>query len=305
MIVLGVSGCGFQVPVQADGDAGPDDAPDDGEVIGADADAIPLPDDRDGDGVIDGIDNCPDAANPGQADEDADAVGNVCDNCPHLPNTDQANAGETANGQAADGVGDVCDPEPDDAGNTIALFLPFDDPAEIATWQSAGTNAQFVVDQGRLEQRGATDLAILWRNGLGFAEAWITTEVTYNTIDATRQFRGATVMTRFERSTTFGTGVGCGEIRDSAANGGAAFFTTTRFDNGGFQHTIAVGGATVQAGHTARYRVHRVSGTNHECVVSPSTTYTRSVNLAEGNGTGINFAVWGATVSFAYLVAID
>jgi hypothetical protein len=50
--------------------------------------------------------------------------------------------------------------------------------------------------------------------------------------------------------------------------------------------------------------VHRVGGGTHECFVSPSTTYTRSLGLAEQDGTGINFAVWGATVSFKYLVVI-
>ena len=35
--------------------------------------------DRDLDGVLDGLDNCPDAANPGQEDLDADTVGDACD----------------------------------------------------------------------------------------------------------------------------------------------------------------------------------------------------------------------------------
>ena len=32
---------------------------------------------RDGDGILDAFDNCPDAANGEQADNDADGVGNV------------------------------------------------------------------------------------------------------------------------------------------------------------------------------------------------------------------------------------
>ena len=58
--------------------------------------------DRDGDGVFDGDDNCPDTPNADQADADGDGVGDVCDNCVDNANTDQADAD-------GDGVGDVCD----------------------------------------------------------------------------------------------------------------------------------------------------------------------------------------------------
>lgn len=79
--------------------------------------------DRDGDGVGDGADNCPVASNPDQADADGDGVGDACDpddddgdgypnwadNCPDQPN-DQANAD-------ADGWGDPCDACAQDPGN--------------------------------------------------------------------------------------------------------------------------------------------------------------------------------------------
>ena len=46
--------------------------------------------DRDGDGVNDGSDNCPDTANPGQEDADADGYGDVCDiNVPPIAIDDQ------------------------------------------------------------------------------------------------------------------------------------------------------------------------------------------------------------------------
>lgn len=41
-------------------------------------------DDRDGDGVPNGEDNCPDTANAEQADRDRDGVGDACDNFPYL-----------------------------------------------------------------------------------------------------------------------------------------------------------------------------------------------------------------------------
>ena len=58
--------------------------------------------DRDGDGVPDGVDNCPDVANPTQTDSDGDGVGDACDNCPNTPNPDQFD-------RDANGIGDRCD----------------------------------------------------------------------------------------------------------------------------------------------------------------------------------------------------
>ncbi len=286
----------------------PDNSPSDGSPTSdgpIDPDGPAPGVDTDLDGFLDPDDNCPAISNANQADEDGDVVGNLCDNCPHIANADQANSGELGAGQLADTVGDACDPQPAVAGNSVALFMPFDDPTEIYTWTGGGTNAAFSISGGKLRQTGATDLAILFKNGL--AEAFITTYVTYDTIDAARQFRGVAVMTRFVRvNASFGFGVGCGEMRDSGFSGGAAFFNLMRFDNGGFQNTSAGAGATVAVGHTARYSVHHVTGTSHECSVVASTSlgYTGALGLAEGSGTGINLAVWGATVSFDYLIAI-
>jgi len=87
--------------------------------------------DRDEDGVLDGLDNCAAAANPGQADADGDGVGDACDacvatpdplqldadgdgrgdacdNCATVANASQADAGGVGAGSAPDGVGDAC-----------------------------------------------------------------------------------------------------------------------------------------------------------------------------------------------------
>ena len=58
--------------------------------------------DRDRDGVLDGLDVCVDAADPGQADLDADGVGDACDNCTAKANASQSDLD-------ADGIGDACD----------------------------------------------------------------------------------------------------------------------------------------------------------------------------------------------------
>ncbi|WP_417800780.1 thrombospondin type 3 repeat-containing protein [Tenacibaculum sp.] len=69
--------------------------------------------DEDGDGVLNGVDNCPNTANPDQADADGNGIGDVCqdtdgdgildvnDNCPTTANPDQVDADNN-------GIGDAC-----------------------------------------------------------------------------------------------------------------------------------------------------------------------------------------------------
>ncbi len=47
--------------------------------------AVPSGPDRDGDGVLDEVDNCPATSNPEQTDRDDDMVGDECDLCPDTP----------------------------------------------------------------------------------------------------------------------------------------------------------------------------------------------------------------------------
>ncbi len=54
-------------------------------VIFDGASVVLQPLDTDGDGVADGVDNCPLIANSNQQDSDGDLVGNVCDGCPSDP----------------------------------------------------------------------------------------------------------------------------------------------------------------------------------------------------------------------------
>ena len=51
----------------------------DGDLLGDECDS-----DRDGDGVDNGLDNCPDSDNPQQEDADGDGVGDACDECTDL-----------------------------------------------------------------------------------------------------------------------------------------------------------------------------------------------------------------------------
>lgn len=77
--------------------------------------------DRDGDGVADDGDNCPDVANRGQRDSDSDRAGDACDNCPALFNPDQDDGD-------GDRVGDACaDGDADGVRNADDL-CPFTPP---------------------------------------------------------------------------------------------------------------------------------------------------------------------------------
>jgi hypothetical protein len=99
--------------------------------------AAPSSSDRDGDGIEDAEDNCPDEPNPKQADRDEDGIGDACDfaesladrdrdgvadaedNCPDDPNADQSDTDD-------DEQGDACDEDDDEDG-----FVDEDDPEPL------------------------------------------------------------------------------------------------------------------------------------------------------------------------------
>lgn len=89
------------------------------------------PGDRDGDGVPDMTDNCPDTPNADQGDEDGDHLGDACDPCP----IEAAAPGDDPDG---DGVAGSCDPNPTTPGDKIVAFQGFH-AALPASWQVVGT----------------------------------------------------------------------------------------------------------------------------------------------------------------------
>jgi hypothetical protein len=147
-----LAGCGFHVHgAGTTGDApggGSADAPGNGSSDAPLAiDAAPMidaapdsPNDTDGDGVPDLLDNCPNAANADQRDHDIDGRGDVCDLCPHITEVLDI---DTDN----DGVGDACDPRPTTAGDSRLLWVGFYDANDIVGWPLAGT---WAVSNGHL-----------------------------------------------------------------------------------------------------------------------------------------------------------
>jgi hypothetical protein len=102
--------------------------------------------DIDGDGVLNGVDNCPNTANADQADADGNGIGDACqdtdgdgildinDNCVDTANADQA---DTDN----NGVGDACQ---DSDGDTI--FDNVDNCLDMANTNQLDTNGNGIGD---------------------------------------------------------------------------------------------------------------------------------------------------------------
>ena len=293
-------GCGFHAQGPAPGEPGSADAGTPDAAVPANPDAgPPAPSDRDGDGIPDTADNCPDMANSQQYDEDGDGVGDACDNCPHMANRDQRDSD-------SDQVGDVCEPRPGKVDH-ILLFLGFNSPAEITGWQTAGDNASFAVAGGELAQNGNSDLAFLWKNNLLAQDAWITTQVSYKQLGAF-QWRGASVVTRWTRmpSNDFGNGGGCGEMIDQKVDSATPFYNVVKLEAGAFTHIPGGSPAPLTDSATATYTVHGAPGNVVECRVdNAGGTKNYAAGVDQHDGTGINLAVWGAKVAFKYLVVID
>ncbi len=178
-MVLLAAGCGFD-GTQLAGDAS---APIDG--------AAPVrPDartDRDGDGVFDDEDGCPDLADPAQLDEDGDQANDPCDSCPHLAGP-QLDVGETTIGELADGVGDACDPRPDRGGDRLLLFDGFHG-SELAIRWTASTSVTVADDALVLTDRAADYVNALTETDLGPSEQ--VTVVTDLAIEAVAPTTGA------------------------------------------------------------------------------------------------------------------
>jgi hypothetical protein len=126
-------------------------------------DLFPGPGDNDGDGVLDGVDNCPSDSNPSQRNTDGDLFGDACDsdkdddgvlngddNCKRDVNASQDDGD-------GDGRGDACDTCPDTAdgaavdrhGCSIAQTCPCEARADGVPWKNHRAYYRCVRDEAK------------------------------------------------------------------------------------------------------------------------------------------------------------
>jgi hypothetical protein len=197
VILVTCAACSFDPPAPSGstGDAGTGDG---------------QPGDRDGDGIADATDLCPDVADPMQRDHDGDLRGDACDRCPHL-------AGSTDPDQDGDGVGDACDPDPDMSGDTRALWIGFypEDAARIA-------------DPAQWSQAGAWSIA----------DGWVRTDAPpspgLNILRSLTVVQRAAVWSRIRFDDASNAGVAAGVVSGVVGPGGntTQFYQCALFKNG-------------------------------------------------------------------------
>jgi Ca2+-binding RTX toxin-like protein len=119
--------------------------------------------DADGDGVTDGVDNCPMTSNADQVDVDENGIGDACeppdgdgdgvtdpdDNCPYEYNPDQADA----NG---DGLGDECAGMPPEADTAAATNVKGSSASLNATVDPEGAATSYQFEYGTTTAYGTT-----------------------------------------------------------------------------------------------------------------------------------------------------
>lgn len=122
------SGCVQILGIEDLRDAGPPG--ESGASDGLGTDASPL-EDEDDDGVLNGVDNCPNSKNPSQDNSDTDRWGDACDNCPDTANEDQ-------NDRNSNDIGDACDDDDGDGKVGAADNCPIEQNADQADEDSDG-----------------------------------------------------------------------------------------------------------------------------------------------------------------------
>jgi hypothetical protein len=271
---------------EPDGTAG-GDASVDTFVPPIDAPAMNPNDDFDGDGIKNGVDNCPLIANANQHNEDGDVYGDACDPCPIIASLIEIDSD-------GDGVGNNCDPHPNTPGDAVYLFETFANgvPAASVDWDPFGP------------WTGANDgVAVAATNGhanLGYTmpvtgKETIFTAVTITAVSASAVSRGAGTID--EKNAAGTDGASCEIYLDSAG--------TTDL---GVVHASAGGGTDIMStaftwATGTKYAIKQTrTGDTYDCEQGATKA---SGSLALANQTPeVGFYIANASARFEYLYVV-
>ncbi len=279
--IAGVCGAPTAGGVDASPDADVDAAP------GADATLTIA--DRDGDGVPNTSDNCPDLANPDQGNEDGDAFGDACDPCP----IDTNNADPDR-----DGVAGICDPHPNTPGDKILVFEGFHRGIP-PTWQVDGTAAPSG-DDVALTTAVDNHTAILppiasMANG---------TVMTSIVVDSTVGGPDAAITIALPYDPTQDQGIFC-ELY--APNAGSASGRYVSLWDSPAQVERAKGNLAWATGTAYRVALTR-TGNNYACSVTPNGGQAQAANGSSSSNTTQSrptIATYGANAHVAWMLVVS
>ncbi len=335
LLMLGSAACSF-----AGSDAaGPDAAPME------DASSDSATDDSDGDGVKNGDDNCPAAANPDQEDGDDDKVGDACDNCAAVANPPIMTMGlglvqrdhdgdkrgdvcdlcphlssATDTDGDGDGIGAACDPD-DAVRNPPADFNGFYEAPKASEWiipAGAGALADWELaqtDDKRLwwkqKATGASRRQLL-RNLPNLREAYVDTVFRIHTIDpqtGSNTLRSASVTYGFARRGSTDYYFNCGIRHDTSDTTNIAITAVYSNDN------VIDSLVKPWAGVLAERDIHVVGesgdpGGNNSRLDCDANSADNDLSIDPGavnlSPDGrVGLRTYGMTVSFDYLFIVD
>jgi len=187
--------------------------------VGTGQDCDPVLSGVNGDGVLDGVDNCPGTCNSDQQDTDADGIGDACessedwdfdlvddilDGCPIVFDPTQADAD-------GDGLGDVCDPDSDDDDNDAA---PDDLPQVMAEAECRQESDRVTVAVAALSDGGSGD-------GDGVADPGETLTMDLVVRNVARDATGSAVALHDVRIDIAAASPGIGCVLDATASYGS------------------------------------------------------------------------------------
>jgi hypothetical protein len=285
-LALGLCACGFEPGAFTRSDAGGgggDDSAIDTQTLDAFVDV-----DSDGDGVLDGDDNCPTVSNADQRNHDSDPFGDACDRCPHL-------ASPTDPDTDGDGIGDDCDPRPQMAGDTRVLWDGFYDDSGLQAWTVSGA---WSVSGGMLSQTSTTnDFAFVYASN-AIARHAVTVGVRIDTIGTVN---GNIVPSFGVAGGTSGTTQGyyCGMVSGASTRVYAWGFWPVNqivYDTETWSGTFAAGSLFTATG--------QILGGEHTCTLEQGATAT-PISQAHGTTPGlVVLATSRLAASFDYVFVV-